>query len=116
MKGISRFAIGIVALGLLFMIVLSLLTVRIGPGQYGVKVNQLGGGVVEKDYPTGIGVRIPFVHTWHFIDRRTHFITFAENNRGTSMGQVRPALEIRTKDNNLATYEEPRVIGVRDKD
>lgn len=105
MNNLSRIATGIIALAVLAIFAISTLTVRITPGEYGVKQNLLGGGVIEKDYTTGLGLRIPFVHSWHFIDRRTHFVTFAENDRNTSMGQSRPALEIRTKDNNLATYD-----------
>ncbi len=105
MNNLSRIAIGVVLTGFLILLAVVTMTVRIHPGEYGVKQNLLGGGVIEQDYTTGLGLRIPFVHSWHFIDRRTHFVTFAENDRDTTQGQSRPALEIRTKDNNLATYD-----------
>ena len=105
MKVFARFVIGGLTLLLLGAVAFSVLTIRIEPGAWGVKQNLLGGGVIEEDQPTGFGLRVPFVHRWHFLDRRTHFITFAGNNLETDTGQSRPALEIRTKDNNLATYD-----------
>jgi regulator of protease activity HflC (stomatin/prohibitin superfamily) len=76
----------------------------------GVKQVLWGGtGVVEKDYPTGFHVGITGVHTWHFLDARTHFLTFGSEGAGlkqdeglrTSAGQIHPSLELRTKDNNM---------------
>ncbi len=105
MKVFARLLIGGVTLFVLGSIAFSMLTIRIEPGVWGVKQNLLGGGVIEEDHGTGFGLRIPFVHSWHFLDRRTHFVTFAEDNLETETGLSRPALEIRTKDNNLATYD-----------
>lgn len=94
--------VGVVAIGL---ILLMTLFVRIHPWEYGVKQNLLGNGVVEKDFGTGFVLRIPGVHEWHRIDRRTHFVTFSEIRQRTELGMNRSALEIRTKDGNLATYD-----------
>ncbi len=94
--------VGGLAVGLILLLTLF---VRIHPWEYGVKQMLLGDGVVEKDYATGFVMRIPGVHEWHRIDRRTHFVTFAGVRQRTELGISRPALEIRTKDNNLATYD-----------
>ena len=70
-----------------------------------MKQNLLAKEILPEDFGTGFAVRIPGVHQWHRMDRRTHFVTFAEKDVRTSLGMNRPALEIRTKDNNLATYD-----------
>lgn len=105
MKTLARLWIGGFVLLVLAGIAFAALTIRIEPGVWGVKQNLLGGGVLEEDHDSGFGLRVPFVHRWHFLDRRTHFVTFAENDLATDVGLSRPALEIRTKDNNLATYD-----------
>lgn len=105
MNAIAKIFIAVVGLTLLGLIVLSTLFVRIHPWEYGVKQNLLADGVLEEDFGTGFALRIPGVHEWHRIDRRTHFVTFADVNQKTELGITRPALEIRTKDNNLATYD-----------
>ena len=80
------------------------LFVRIHPWHYGVKQN------IDRrrqsrttDATTGFALRIPGVHKWHMIDRRTHFVTFAEDEPGVD---ARPhaagARQIRTKDANTA--------------
>jgi regulator of protease activity HflC (stomatin/prohibitin superfamily) len=80
----------------------------------GVKQVLWGGkGVIEKDYPTGFHVGITGVHTWHFLDARTHFLTFGSEGSGakpgegihTSAGQIHPSLELRTKDNNMLNID-----------
>ncbi|MEM9379011.1 MAG: SPFH domain-containing protein [Planctomycetota bacterium] len=81
------------------------LFVRIHPWEYGVKQNLIAGGFAERDFDTGFVLRVPGVHQWHRMDRRTHFVTFANQDVRTALGTNRPALEIRTKDNNLATYD-----------
>lgn len=105
MNAASKVFIGAVGVGFIGLVLLMTLFVRIHPWEYGVKQNLLGDGVVEQDYGTGFVLRIPGVHEWHRIDRRTHFVTFAEKSHRTELGISRPALEIRTKDNNLATYD-----------
>lgn len=105
MNTIAKVFLSLVGLLVVGFILLNTLFVRIHPWEYGVKQNLLGDGVVEKDYGTGFVLRIPGVHEWHRIDRRTHFVTFADNRQRTELGMSRPALEIRTKDGNLATYD-----------
>jgi len=97
MKGLSKIFIVLVALQTLF--------VRIHPWEFGVKQNLLAKEIVENDFGTGFALRIPGLHQWHRMDRRTHFVTFADQDVRTALGTNKPALEIRTKDNNLATYD-----------
>ncbi|QDV05089.1 SPFH domain / Band 7 family protein [Planctomycetes bacterium Poly30] len=105
MNTIAKVFLSLVGLLVVGLILLNTLFVRIHPWEYGVKQNLLGDGVVEKDFGTGFVLRIPGVHEWHRIDRRTHFVTFADIRQRTEIGMSRPSLEIRTKDNNLATYD-----------
>lgn len=97
----------------LFLVVLALAAVAalkgtielVPPSRIGVKQNLWGGGVVEKDYPVGFHVGVTGVHKWHLLDRRTHFLTFSDSDEGTGGVNDRPALVIRTKDNNTATFD-----------
>ncbi len=78
----------------------------------GVKQVLWGGkGVVERDYPTGFHVGIIGLHRWHFLDVRTHFLTFGsevgakQGEARSSAGQAFPSLELRTKDNNMLNID-----------
>lgn len=105
MNGLAKLFVTVVGLMLLALIVLSTLFIRVHPWSYGVKENLVAGGVSETDAETGFAFRIPGVHKWHMIEKRTHFVTFANVNRRSGIGTTRGALEIRTKDGNLATYD-----------
>lgn len=105
MSRFPKFLLGAFVLGGLLLAVSGSLFVRIHPWEIGVKQNLLAKEILPQDFGTGFGLRIPGVHQWHRMDRRTHFVTFAEKDVRTALGTNRPALEIRTKDNNLATYE-----------
>lgn len=105
MNALAKAFTGIAGLLLLGFIILFTLFVRINPWHYGVKQNLVKGGVVEQDATTGFALRVPGIHKWHMIDRRTHFVTFAETDRDSRLGRSRPALVIRTKDNNTAIYD-----------
>ena len=105
MNTIAKVFLSVVGVIVVGLILLTTLFVRIHPWEYGVKQKLLGNGVVEQDFSTGFVLRIPGVHEWHRIDRRTHFVTFSEVRQRTELGMSRPALEIRTKDGNLATYD-----------
>lgn len=105
MKGLAKIFIGFVGLLVLAVIALNIVFVRIHPWEFGVKQNLLAKEIVDKDFGTGFALRIPGVHQWHRIDRRTHFVTFAEQDVRTALGTNRPALEIRTNDGNIATYD-----------
>ena len=73
MKGLAKIFVTIVGLALVGFVVLSTLFIRVHPWSYGVKENLVAGGVSESDARTGFAFRIPGVHKWHMIDRRTHF-------------------------------------------
>jgi hypothetical protein len=105
MNQLSKFLVGAFVLLILALLASTTLFVRIHPWEIGVKQNLLAKEILPEDFGTGFAVRIPGVHQWHRMDRRTHFVTFAEKDVRTSLGMNRPALEIRTKDNNLATYD-----------
>jgi regulator of protease activity HflC (stomatin/prohibitin superfamily) len=72
---------------------------RIPPGMIGVKqINFGGGGIVERDYDTGLAFSLRGYHSWHFIDRRTRVLSFAWESEGGE----HPMLEVRTRDGNVA--------------
>ena len=76
------------------------------PASIGVKQSLWGGsGVEESDYDMGFHIGITGFHKWHILDGRTHFLTFAETGTSSSVGQLRPPLVIRTKDNNTAIFD-----------
>lgn len=105
MKGLSKIFIAFVVVLVIAMLALQTLFVRIHPWEFGVKQNLLAKEIVANDFGTGFALRIPGLHQWHRMDRRTHFVTFSDQDVRTALGTNRPALEIRTKDNNLATYD-----------
>ena len=105
MNTIAKVFLSVVGVLVIGALILTTLFVRIHPWEYGVKQQLLGNGVVERDFGTGFVLRIPGVHEWHRIDRRTHFVTFSSILQRTELGMNKSALVIRTKDNNLATYD-----------
>jgi regulator of protease activity HflC (stomatin/prohibitin superfamily) len=79
---------------------------KVPPATIGVKQDLWGAsGVASKDYYTGFHLGITGIHKWHFLDRRSHFLTFSADRIRTSRGQDEGALEVRTKDNNPASYD-----------
>lgn len=105
MNILAKIIVTVLGLVLLGFLVASTLFVRVHPWSYGVKQNLIAGGVSETDATTGFAFRIPGVHKWHMIDRRTHFVTFAQQSRSRGIAMVEPPLEMRTKDGNIATYD-----------
>ena len=106
----ARIFLALVLLVIVGALASTLLLETVPVSMIGVKQVLWGGkGVVEKDYPTGFHVGITGLHTWHFLDARTHFLTFGSEGAGakqdegirTSAGQIHPSLELRTKDNNM---------------
>ncbi len=95
--------LAIVLVGLLFV------TERVPPAVIGVKQNQLGSGIVEKDFPTGYHMGIAGVHKWYRLDGRVHFVTFSQELAGKRSQQTNndfaSSLEIRTSDNNTASLD-----------
>ena len=87
----------------------TVLVEKVPVAKIGVKQVLWGGaGVVPRDYPTGLHLGITGVHDWHFLDARTHFLTFGSEGVGrapersrSSAEQSFPSLELRTEDNNM---------------
>ncbi|MCA8978799.1 MAG: SPFH domain-containing protein [Planctomycetes bacterium] len=101
--------LAIVVLGLLSA---SMLFERIEPGEIGVRQSLWGsGGLMKQDFTAGYHLGITGVHKWHVLDRRTHFLNFAdessqiETSRQHQNSQQMPALKIRTADNNVVTLD-----------
>jgi regulator of protease activity HflC (stomatin/prohibitin superfamily) len=114
MKSLARIIITVAGLFLLGVLAITFLTVRIEPWQLGVKQNQIAGGFAERDFGTGFRLSIPGMHVWHVLERRTHFVTFGDERSEFSMADQQPPLEIRTKDNNLATYDVTVMYRIKD--
>jgi len=106
---LRNLVIGIFVLLVVLAISVALLIERIDPATIGVKVNKLGGGIVEHDYRTGYHLGIVGVHSWTLLDGRVHFVSFArdgEEYRGSDTNvDATSSLDIRTSDNNTASLD-----------
>lgn len=102
---LARPFLALFVLAVLAVVALKVTIERVPVSMIGVKQNLWGGGVVEKDYAMGFHLGITGYHKWHLLDRRTHFLTFSDTDARTEQGQTKPALVIRTKDNNTATFD-----------
>ncbi len=86
--------------------VFSALFEKIPPSAIGVKQALWGGGgVVEKDHLLGYHLGVSGYHKWYLLDKRTHFLSFSERRARSKLGDYRPPLQIRTKDNNVASFD-----------
>ena len=100
----------VIALGILVLLPLlfALLFKRVPPATIGVKQNNWGGGIIDADYQTGFHLGISGYHKWHFLPERTHFLHFNDHSGLRSTSEIdswAAPLEIRTKDNNVVTFE-----------
>ncbi len=103
---VARIFIATVALFALAAAAGVMLLERVPPATIGVRVSRWGGGGVDpQDYAMGFHVGVSGVHHWVMLDQRTHFITYADDVGRSRVGERRPTLEIRTKDNNLARFD-----------
>jgi regulator of protease activity HflC (stomatin/prohibitin superfamily) len=101
-----KITVAFVLLFALALVLSAVLIETVPPSKIGVKQNQWGGsGVIETDYPTGFHIGITGVHKWYQLERRTHFLTFADSRARRSFGQERPSLEMRTSDGNTARVD-----------
>jgi len=92
----------VILLGIVFISTIK----RVPPGTIGVKQALWGGaGILDQDFDTGFHLGITGYHKWHFLDRRTHFVTFADSGSDSDTGELKPPLILRTKDNNTATFD-----------
>jgi regulator of protease activity HflC (stomatin/prohibitin superfamily) len=106
---------GLIILAILTAILSSGLTIKINPGEIGVRANAWGSGVETTDFEPGLHLGVIGVHKWHRLDRRSHFLTFSSTDShrsgrgmfvvGAENSQRRPPLDIRTKDNNTAAID-----------
>lgn len=101
----SKILLVVLALPILLIVATMLFVERVPPATIAVRQSMWGGtGVEDVDFGMGFHLGIVGIHKWHYLDRRTHFLTFASGT-ATSMGQLEPPLVIRTKDNNTATFD-----------
>lgn len=103
---IAKWFLIVVGAALVGVFVLKVTLERVPPARIGVKQVLWGGsGVVQEDYDLGFHLGVTGLHKWHLLDGRTHFLTFSDEGVATGVGQVKPPLVIRTKDNNTATFD-----------
>lgn len=106
MERIAKVFIAVVVLFFVSLAVSAAFIETVPPATIGVKQYQWGGGgIIEQDYDVGFHVGIVGYHKWYLLDKRTHFLTFAEQGTSTSAGDYRPPLEIRTKDKNVVSFD-----------
>lgn len=102
---IARVFLTVVLLALFAAGAVAMMIETVPPSSIGVRQIQWGGGgIVEKDFPTGFHLGITGYHKWYFLDRRTHFLNFTAEGRYGNGQHVGP-LEVRTKDNNLVNFD-----------
>jgi len=95
-----------VALVPIALVVSALFIQQVPPASIGVKQHLWGGGgVVSQDYETGFHLGITGFHKWYLLDKRTHFVSFAEHPGLSATAQDRPSLEVRTRDGNTANVD-----------
>ena len=110
-----KLAVGLGAFAVLAALLSAVLTIKVNPGEIGVRANAWGSGVETTDFEPGLHLGVMGVHKWHRLDRRTHFLTFSSTDShqagrgyfvvGAQNSQRRPPLDIRTKDNNTAAID-----------
>jgi len=106
MERIAKGFIVLVVVGFVGVLLAAALVEKVPPSTIGVKEVRWGGsGIVQQDYEAGFHVGISGYHRWYPLDRRTHFLTFAEDASRTSAGDVQPPLKIRTRDNNDVYFD-----------
>lgn len=89
--GISLGAVGLIVLAF------ETFTVRISPGEIGVRQNNLAGGIELADLDVGYHVSVPGIHRIYHVDSRYFFLNFAESD---DLGEEYEPLMIRTEGNN----------------
>ncbi|MEZ5977840.1 MAG: SPFH domain-containing protein [Planctomycetota bacterium] len=95
-----------------------LLVQKVPPPTIGVKQNLLGGGIVDEDYGVGYHLGIAFVHKWHLLDGRVHFINFSKEQDHGKYADTNVentgSLDIRTRDNNTASLDVTVTYRIKD--
>jgi regulator of protease activity HflC (stomatin/prohibitin superfamily) len=109
-KNLGRLFFGVIGLVILLLVAFALLFKRVPPSTIGIKLSQWGGGgIVRQDYGAGFRWGVTGYHRWFYLDKRTHFLTFSADTTASTLSSstmsTRPALSIRTKDNNQASVD-----------
>lgn len=83
---------------------------RVGAGEVGVRERLFGaGGLEQRDHGPGLRASLRWLEAWHHLDRRTHVIAF-----GVDAGpEGLPALELRTRDGNVASVSASVLYRIR---
>ncbi len=109
MQTFSKLAVAAAFVVVLVVLMAALVAERIPPSVIGVKLNQVAGGIVEKDFSTGYHVGIAGIHKWFRLDGRVHFVNFSNEMAGRRSNDTNTdfasSLEIRTSDNNTASLD-----------
>ena len=101
----ARIFLGFFLIALLAVVSMSLMIETVPVAAYGVRNNNLSDkGVALEDFDTGFHLGIAGVHKWYFIDKRTHFLTFAQSG-DMEAGVRQTSLSVRTKDNNTVEFD-----------
>lgn len=88
-----------ITLGTIGAIVLAfeIFTVRVRPGEIGVRQNNVAGGIEAQDLSVGYHFTLPSVHRIYRVDSRYFFLNFAITD---DLGEEYEPLSIRTEGNN----------------
>ncbi len=110
MKPRTKMLLSLPVLLIMAVIVFALFFKKVPVATTGVRQSRwTEGGIEAQDYETGYQLGISGVHLWHFLPKRTHFVHFIGDGHGlASRGGLedrQPALEIRTKDNNIVSVD-----------
>jgi hypothetical protein len=81
---------------------LELFTIRVHPGEIGVRQNNVRGGIETEDLAVGYHVILPFVHRVYRVDSRYFFLNFSSTE---DLGEEYEPLLIRTTGNNNVTVD-----------
>ena len=96
---------GVVGVFFLF----ELFTIRIHPGEIGVRQNNVRGGIASEDLAVGYHIALPFVHRVYRVDSRYFFLNFSTTD---DLGEEYEPLLIRTTGNNNVTVDATILIRV----
>jgi regulator of protease activity HflC (stomatin/prohibitin superfamily) len=91
-------------------------TIRIPAQAVGVRSSKWGGGFEERDFAAGMHLAVPGLHDWYLLDGTSQRIDFGgppEGAEGATGAEARPALEIRTLDNNQVKIEATVTFRIR---
>jgi len=100
MKHLVRI-LGFAALFALLGLGASRLVIDVPPHAIGVRSSKWGGGIAARDFGAGLHLAVPGLHDWYLLDGTSQRIDYGPAKQVAA----RPALEIRTLDNNPVQVE-----------